>query len=261
MRERIDMTKVIGVVSAKGGVGKTTTVANLGVIAAAEFGRKVLAVDANISAPNLGMYLGIINPPVTLHDVLQEKFSIRRSIYTHSTGLHVLPASFSEGPTDQKELRRKIESVFHDYDIIFLDSPPGMSDEVIAAMKASDEIILITNPESPIVTTTLKNIKLAGEMKVSVAGIVLNRMCEREYEMSPSEVGDCLGVPVIATIPEDPRIPEAVSRAMPVAQCFPDSGSSEEFRALAAYLLGEEHVPGFFVRIKKLFDSVKNFFR
>lgn len=255
------MTKVIGVISAKGGVGKTTTVANLGVIAAAEFGRKVLAVDANISAPNLGMYLGIINPPVTLHDVLKKKFSIRRSIYTHTTGLHVLPASFSAGPTDAKKLRRKVKRVFRDYDTIFLDSAPGIGDDVMAVMKASDEVLLITNPEFPIVTTTLKNIKLAGEMKVSVAGVVLNRRRRKEYEMSRSEVEECLEVPVIAAISEDPRIPEAVSRGMPVAQYSPDSRSSEEFRALAAYFLEEEYTPGFFVRIKMMFDSVKNFFR
>ncbi len=71
---------IVGVISAKGGVGKTTIVANLGVALVSEFGKKVLAVDGNITAPNLGLYLDIVRPPVTLHDVLKNQISITQSI-------------------------------------------------------------------------------------------------------------------------------------------------------------------------------------
>ena len=60
--------KVIGIISLKGGVGKTSSVANLGA-ALTEFGKKVLVVDANFSAPNLGLHLGLTNPEIKLHDV------------------------------------------------------------------------------------------------------------------------------------------------------------------------------------------------
>jgi len=62
--------KIIGVISLKGGVGKTTTVANLGASLAKDFNKKVLVVDANFSAPNLGLHLGLVDPKTTIHDVL-----------------------------------------------------------------------------------------------------------------------------------------------------------------------------------------------
>ena len=62
--------KIIGIISLKGGVGKTSSVANLGAVLASEFNKKVLVVDANFSAPNLGLHLGLVEPKVTIHDVL-----------------------------------------------------------------------------------------------------------------------------------------------------------------------------------------------
>ena len=62
--------RTIGIISLKGGVGKTTTVANLGAVLAKEFNKKVLVIDANFSAPNLGLHLGIVEPKVTIQDVL-----------------------------------------------------------------------------------------------------------------------------------------------------------------------------------------------
>lgn len=67
------MGKVIGVISIKGGVGKTTVVSNLGATLAYEFGKKVLVIDANFSAANLGLHLGIVDPEITIHDVLAGK--------------------------------------------------------------------------------------------------------------------------------------------------------------------------------------------
>ena len=87
------MSKTIGIISIKGGVGKTTAVSNLGAVLANEFKKKVLLVDANFSAPNLGLHLGIVNPENTLHDVMDNKVSVHEAIKKHDDGFHVLPAS------------------------------------------------------------------------------------------------------------------------------------------------------------------------
>ena len=73
--------ETIGIISIKGGVGKTTTVANLGAILASTFDKKVLLVDANISSPNLGYHFGFINKEFSLKDVLNDKLSIKNNTF------------------------------------------------------------------------------------------------------------------------------------------------------------------------------------
>ena len=85
--------RIIGFISVKGGVGKTTSVANLGFILANNFKKKVLVVDGNFSAPNLALHFGFVKPQYTLHDVLDGKVNIRKAIYEHSSGMHLLPSS------------------------------------------------------------------------------------------------------------------------------------------------------------------------
>src|SRR3989338_10393350 len=86
-------TKIIGIVSVKGGVGKTTVTSNLGAVLAGSFGKKVLLVDANFSAPNLGMHLGVVQPEVTLHHVLDGKEHIFSAVHDFEDFFHFIPAS------------------------------------------------------------------------------------------------------------------------------------------------------------------------
>ena len=85
------MGKVIGIMSLKGGVGKTSVVASLG-SALAELGKNVLLIDANFHAPNLGIHFNLIDPEVTLHDVLSRKANVRDAIYAVGN-LDILPSS------------------------------------------------------------------------------------------------------------------------------------------------------------------------
>ncbi|MEE8403037.1 MAG: cell division ATPase MinD [Candidatus Hydrothermarchaeaceae archaeon] len=247
--------RVVGIVSSKGGVGKTTIVANMGVILAGEFGKKVLALDANVSAPNLGLYLGIVYPEVTLNDVLEGKAQIQQAIHTHTSGLQILPASLSSDNVDIRDLKSKIKELTKDYDLILLDSAPGLGDEVTAVIDAADGLLVVTNPELPVVTITLKTLKLAADLKVPIDGIILNRVRGKDYEMSNKEVSDSLGIPVISVIPEDERVSAAVSGWMPVALYAPNSPSSIRLKKLAANIIGEEYVIGFLARLKMLLAS------
>ena len=75
------MGKIIGIISIKGGVGKTSVVIALGAAMANEFDKKVLLVDGNFSAPNLALHLGLINPEITLHHVLNNRANAENAIY------------------------------------------------------------------------------------------------------------------------------------------------------------------------------------
>src|SRR3972149_10622941 len=88
------MTRIIGIISGKGGVGKTTTVSNLGT-ALVDMVKKVIILDANVTTPNLSLHLGIPFYPITLHDVIKRKAPIEKAIYNHVSGLKIIPASLA----------------------------------------------------------------------------------------------------------------------------------------------------------------------
>ena len=86
--------KIIGLLSGKGGVGKTTTSINVSA-ALNHFGKKVVVVDANVTTPNVGLHLGVPIVPVTLHDVLKGSHKIHDAVYQHKSGTLVVPASIA----------------------------------------------------------------------------------------------------------------------------------------------------------------------
>ena len=104
------MTRVIGIISIKGGVGKTSCVAQLG-SALAQFGKKVLLVDANFSAPNLGLHLGFVNPKSTLHDALQQKIGISKAIYSYNKNLHLIPGSLINQKINPFHLKKHLNKI------------------------------------------------------------------------------------------------------------------------------------------------------
>jgi chromosome partitioning protein len=134
------MGKTIGVVSLKGGVGKTTVVSSLGA-ALSELGSKVLLIDGNIFSPSLGLHLNIIDPEKTLHHVLNRSANTKDAIYEYE-GFHVMPASiFEKAETNPLKLRDKIKGLKRIYDVILIDSSPSLDKETLAVILASEELL------------------------------------------------------------------------------------------------------------------------
>jgi septum site-determining protein MinD len=244
------MGTILGVVSAKGGVGKTTTVANLGVALAKEFKKSVLAVDGNITAPNLALYLEMIRPPVTIYDVLDKNIPITHAIFSHSSGLDVVPGSIRELDTiNTDNLGYAIGTVSDQYDLVLLDSGPSVGDDVLSVLKASDELLIVTVPEFLIVATTYKTVNLARTLGKPIRGIILNKVRGKKYEMTKEEVEETVGLPVIGIIKEDSKIRESVNHGYSVVEQFPKSSASRQFKTLAASLVGEDYIAGFFAKL------------
>lgn len=247
--------KIIGIISLKGGVGKTSSVANLGAVLASEFNKKVLVVDANFSAPNLGLHLGLVEPKATIHDVLLNRASVSDAIHEHSKGFHLLPGAYVSRKVNPYRLKQKISHLKSSYDIILLDSSPNLNEEMMATMIASDELLVVSSPDYPTLSTTLRAVRLAKQRKTPITGIILNRVRNRKFELSLEDVQEAAQVPVLSVLPEDIKVPEAISNTIPVALYRPNAGSSIEYKKLAACLIGESYKDArLWPRLKSLFS-------
>jgi len=239
-----NMTRIISVISAKGGVGKTTTTANLAV-ALAQNGHGVLVIDGNVTTPNLGLHFGIPLYPRTLHDFLAGECEIYDTIFVHDSGVRVVPASLSVNAItriDVEKLRDAVEKLLPRRGFIFIDGAAGLGREARTAIEIADDIIIVTNPEMPAVTDALKAIKICENYNKTVLGVVVNRTTDRNHEMTTKEIRSLLEHPVIAKIPEDIDVQKSIAKKSPVVFQFPRSKASREFKRLAANLLGEEFV-------------------
>ena len=242
--------KIIGVVSGKGGVGKTVSAVNLA-LALHQFGEDVVVVDADTSASNLGMHLGINSCPNNLYEVLMGHTSVDKSIYLHSTGLKILPSAIDLKSLDANvsKLRSVLKSIPNKY--VIVDAPPGLDAVSRTILDACDEILLVTNPEMPIVTNAVKVARVAQELDKTMLGVLVNRTQGVLWELTPKEIELMCELSIVGIIPEDANIKKSIYNKYPVLVQSPYSKSSIAYKELAAKLLGGTYNPPKFVGIKR----------
>ena len=251
--------QTFGIISVKGGVGKTTTVSNLGAVFSKDFKQKVLVVDSNFSAPNLGIHFGIINPEKTLNDVLNDKCKIEAAIVNHPAGFDILPSNLLATPVNPTKLKSKLATLKDKYDIILIDSSPDLGDQMLSTMIASDSILVVSSPDYPTLSCTLHAARIAKERRTPIAGIVLNKVRDKKFELSTKEIESATDIPILAVIPDDVKVLEALAFSVPAALYSPKRDVAVEFRKLAATLMGNDYEDkGFVSKIKKMIkgDSV-----
>lgn len=248
--------KIIGIISLKGGVGKTTAVANLGAALASEFNKKVLVIDANFSAPNLALHLGLVDPEVTIQDVLLNRANAEEAIHQHEAGFHLIPAAYISRKVNPFQLKKKINHLRDYYDVILIDSSPNLNDEILATMIASDELLVVTSPDYPTLSTTLRAVRLAKQRKTPISGLILNKVYNKRFELSLKDIEEAAGVPVLSVILHDLKVPESIYHTNPVVLNKPKANSSIEFKKLAASLIGEKYKdPRLLSRLKDMFKK------
>ncbi|MCS7106082.1 MAG: cell division ATPase MinD [Candidatus Aenigmarchaeota archaeon] len=249
------MARVIGIISGKGGVGKTTLTANLGASLAHFFKKNVTVIDCNITTSHLGLYLGIHFCPTSLNKVLRNEISIEEALYKHYSGANIVPASLSwkdlEG-VDVIQIKDSIKKLFDKTDIILLDAAPGLGREALAAIRACDEVIFVTTPYVPCVMDVVRCLEVVNEVGVKPIGIVLNMVGNERYEMKKKEIEQLTGLPVIASIPLDKNVLRSLALRTPVVLFNQKSKASKEIIKLAGSLIGETYKSeSFFSRIFK----------
>ncbi|MBW2997537.1 AAA family ATPase [Candidatus Woesearchaeota archaeon] len=239
-------TKIIGIISVKGGVGKTTVVSNLGAALATKFNKRVLLVDGNMTAPNLGLHLGVLESESTLHDVIYDNAPLEKAITKSKYGFDVLTSSLVPKKTQQKrlnpyKLHNRLSQIKKEYDVILIDSSPNLSDEMLSTMIAADELLVVTSPDYPTLSCTMHAIKVAKERKTPIAGLILNKVRNKRFELSVHDIENTTGVPVLSVINDNVKVLEALAKTAPATIHAPKKDFAISYRTLAAKVLGEEY--------------------
>ena len=232
--------RIIGFVSVKGGVGKTTLVSNLGLVLAKEFDKKVLVVDANFSGSNLALHFGFTKPKYTLHDVLRNKVSVQKAIYEHSSGMHLLPSSLLSNKVDLNKFSKHLSSLRSFYDVILIDASPALNEEMMATVMASDELFVVTTPDYVTLASTMHAIKTAKQKKTYISGLVINKVRGKKFELGLEDMQNATKVPVVSVLNDDENLLRALAKSMPLS-AYSNNRTVVEYKKLAAALVGERY--------------------
>ncbi len=242
------MAKIYGIISGKGGTGKTTSTINIGA-ALNSLGENIIIADTNLSTPNIGLHLGASVLPKTLNHVLNNKARLEQAIYRHESGLNILPSSLSitelknlnyeKLPTIGKKLKKLSKT-------IILDSPAGVGEDVEAIINASDELILVTQAEMPAVTDALKIAKLAEQLNKKIKGFIITRHRNKKTEVPLENIQDILELPLLGIVPEDKNMQKSLSLKDAIIHTHPKSKASRAYKEIANKLLGIQEKPSFF---------------
>lgn len=251
------VNKAIAIASGKGGTGKTVTALNLG-MTIHKAGKHVVIIDADINDPNLGVNLGIYEPQVTINEVLEEKKSFIESLYIHSSGLRVIPASLSINFLNTNmELMGELINDLGGYTIV--DCGPGLDNNVITALESSDEVIAVTNPIRSSISGCMRLIEVAVDLDKEVKGILVNNLTSKE--ISNEEIEQITGRPVLGEIPYDMSIDESIVNREPLVNFKPYSSASIAFKKIAYNLMEKEYKRPRLLKLKRIYRRLKLMFK
>ncbi len=242
------MTRIVVITSGKGGVGKTTCTANLG-MALAQRNQRVAVVDADFGLRNLDLLLGLENRIVyTALDVLAGDCRMDQALVKdkRQPNLALLPAAQNRSkeaitPDQMVELVSKMEGEGQDF--ILIDSPAGIEMGFKNAIAAAKEAVIVTTPEISAVRDADRVIGLLEANDIKNARLIVNRlkpaMVQEDQMMSVQDVQDILAIPLLGVIPDDERVIVSTNRGEPLVLAQKISLAGLAFNNVARRLLGE----------------------
>ncbi len=261
--------RVIVVTSGKGGVGKTTTTANIG-MALASMGEKVALVDADIGLRNLDLVLGLENRIVyNVVDVVEGRAKLKQALIKdkRSPNLAFLPAAQTRDKSaiTPDQMLAIIDDLRQDFTYVLIDCPAGIEQGFKNAIAGAQESIIVTNPEVSSVRDADRVIGFLETAGITTNRLVVNRirpaMVKGGDMMSVEDVLDILGasVKLLGVVPDDESIITSTNRGEP-AVLKPSSRAGQAYINVSRRLRGED-VPfmnlevgsGIFDKLKKLF--------
>ena len=262
------MSEVYVITSGKGGVGKTTTTANLGA-GLALMEKSVVLVDADIGLRNLDVVMGLENRIVyDLIDVIEGNCRLKQALIKDKRypTLHLLPAAQTKDKdaVSPEQMKKLCEQLREEFDYVILDCPAGIEQGFKNAIAGADKAIVVTTPEVSAVRDADRIIGLLEAAEVRSPLLVLNRlrvnMVKRGEMMSLEDVTEILAIDVLGVVPDDETIVISTNKGEPCVADAANSLAGQAFRDICRRMNGET-VPLMDLDVEKgLMAKLKKFF-
>ena len=263
--------RVIVITSGKGGVGKTTTNANIGT-ALAKAGNKVVMIDTDLGLRNLDLLLGLENRIVyTIVDVVEKRCKLKQALVKDkkNPNLCLLAAAQTRDKTavSEEQLKEICEQLQKDYDFILVDCPAGIEQGFQNAVAGASEAIVVTTPEMSAVRDADRIIGLLeAREEIESYKLLINRvrpnLIKSNDMMSVEDVAEILSADLIGIIPEDTGIITSTNKGEPIVN-DENSLAGRAYRNVAHRIMGEEvrflnleEETSFMTKVKKFFSHL-----
>ncbi|HHU74795.1 MAG TPA: septum site-determining protein MinD [Clostridiales bacterium] len=240
------MGEVIVVTSGKGGVGKTTTTANVGT-GLAMLGKKVVLIDTDIGLRNLDVVMGLENRIVyNLVDVIEGNCRIRNALIKDKRypNLYLLPSAQTrdKNSVSPEQMKKLADELREEFDYILMDCPAGIEQGFKNAIAGADRALVVTTPEVSAVRDADRIIGLLEANDVSQIHLVVNRirmdMVKRGDMMSSEDVCEILAIDLIGVVPDDENIVIATNQGEPLVGS--DSLAGRAYMNICSRIEGED---------------------
>ena len=239
------MSEVIVITSGKGGVGKTTTAANIG-IGLAQLGKKVVMVDTDIGLRNLDVVLGLENRIVyNLVDVVEGNCRMKQALIRDKRyeQLYLLPSAQTRDKTSvtPEQMKKLCDELKQSFDFVLLDCPAGIEQGFANAVAGANKAIVVTTPEVSAIRDADRIIGLLEASQMQEIDLIVNRvrmdMVRRGDMMSVADVADILAVNVIGAVPDDEDVVISANQGEPLVDT--DTVAGQAYLNICKRITGE----------------------
>ena len=260
------MSEVIVITSGKGGVGKTTTVANIGT-GLAMLGKKVVVVDTDIGLRNLDVVLGLENRIVyNLVDVINGSCRLRQALIKDKRHpeLCLLPSAQTKDKSavSPEQMIKLTEELREEFDFVLLDCPAGIEQGFRNAIAGADKALVVTTPEVSAIRDADRIIGLLEANDIHKIDLVINRirmdMVERGDMLSKDDVLDILAVDLIGIVPDDENIVISTNQGEPLVGSNTPAGKA--YQNICNRVMGKD-VPFMEITGPTFFQRLANVFK
>ena len=259
--------EVIVITSGKGGVGKTTTTANIGT-GLAKLNKKVVLIDTDIGLRNLDVVMGLENRIVyNLVDVVEGNCRYKQALIKDKQypNLFLLPSAQTKDKTSvtPEQMKKLVEDLKKEFDYIILDCPAGIEQGFKNAIAAADRALIVTTPEVSAIRDADRIIGLLEANEIKRTDLIVNRirmdMVKRGEMMSIEDVVEILAIDLIGAVPDDENIVISTNQGQPLVG--DNSLAGRAYMNICRRVLGEEveyldlNDSGFFKKLSRIFKK------